>query len=50
MFFSDGKVHQVVLKDKSHVYTVLVKRTYISSKEMAFPSILVWYTNAPSWT
>ena len=50
VFFSEEKVHQLVPKDKIPCPHSSCEKDPQFSKEMAFPSILVWYTNVPSWT
>ena len=50
VFFSEGKVHQFVLKDKISCPHSSCEKDHSFSKETVFRSIFVWYTNVPSWT
>ena len=47
VFFSEEEVHQLVPKDKIPCPHSSCEKDPQFSKEMAFPSILVWYTNVP---
>ena len=45
VFFSEGKVHQFVLKDKISCPHSSCEKDHSFLTETAFPSIFVWYTN-----